>query len=278
MGNKFRTLKHHSNLFACMHVHVEFLGAFKDPKLGPVLVMEKMNENLQQLLERCNDQLSIQEQIHISLEITLGVAFLHQLNPPMVHRDLNDKNVMFTFDGVAKIGDFGQSKLKQQLYLTSAQPGMVSYMPPEALRVEEAKYDESLDIFSLGVLMLEIGTQQPPIVNMVGIGTIPEIKRREKDLQQMSDLHPLKPFILLCLSDDQKQRPKASELEKVLPHLDAVRCALWYCTCMQSRVLYRDTYHITCTEYINHGKDFWVLYMSITHAVCHSLIFKGQHL
>ena len=184
--------------------------------------MEKMKENLRQFLDNHMNKLTIQEQIRISLEIAQGVAFLHQLNPPIVHRDLNDKNVMFTFDGVAKIGDFGQSKLKQQVYLTTAQPGMVSYMAPEALRIEGAKYDESLDIFSLGVLMLQIGTQQPPIVNMVGIGITPEIKRREKDLQQMSDLHPLKPLIMLCLSDDQNQRPKATKLEMILPRLDVV--------------------------------------------------------
>ena len=185
--------------------------------------MERMKENLRQFLDTHFGKLTIQEQIHISLEITLGLAFLHQLTPPMVHRDLNDKNVMFTFDGVVKIGDFGQSRLKKELYLTSDQPGMVPYMPPEALKIEEAKYDESLDIFSLGVLMLEIGTQQPPGLNIVGIGIVSEIKRRGKDLQRMSDLHPLKPFILFCLSDDRKKRPKAALLEMVLPRLEEVR-------------------------------------------------------
>ena len=204
-------------------LHVEFLGAFKDAKLGPILVMERMKENLRQFLDTHTGKLTVQEQICISLEITRGLVFLHQLTPPMVHRDLNDKNVMFTFDGVVKIGDFGQSRLKKELYLTSDQPGMVPYMPPEALKIEEAKYDESLDIFSLGVLMLEIGTQQPPGLNIVGIGIVSEIKRRGKDLQRMSDLHPLKPFILFCLSDDRKKRPKAALLEMVLPRLEEVR-------------------------------------------------------
>ena len=188
--------------------------------------MEKMKENLRQFLERHKGKLAIREQIRISLEITQGVAFLHQLNPPIVHRDLNDKNVMLSFEGVAKIGDFGQSKLKQGLYLTSDKPGMVSFMPPEALGDGNSKYNESLDMFSFGLLMLEIGTQQPPAANILGIGTIPEIKRREKDLQKMGDFHPLKPFILLCLSDDKKQRPKATQMDIVLSRLDVVRCAL----------------------------------------------------
>ena len=203
--------------------HAEFLGAFKDPNLGPILVMERMKENLRQFLDARTGKLTVQEQIRISLEITQGVAFLHQLTPPMVHGDLNDKNVMFTINGVAKIGDFGQSKLKNDFYLRTTAPGMVSFMPPEALKIEEAKYDESLDIFSLGVLMLEIGTQQPPGLNIVGIGIVSEIKRRGKDLQRMSDLHPLKPFILFCLSDDRKKRPKAALLEMVLPRLEEVR-------------------------------------------------------
>ena len=206
---------------------VEFRGAFKDAKLGPVLVMEKMKEDLETFLDRRKENLTVHEQIRISLEITHGVAFLHQLTPPMVHRDLTDKNVMFTFDGVAKIGDFGQSKLKRNLYLTSTQPGAIPFMPPEALQPGKAKYDESLDVFSLGVLMLEIGTQQQPTSGIVGIGTTSEVKRRVKDLGKMSDLHPLKPFILLCLSDDPKKRPKSTELEMVLPKLNKVMCVYW---------------------------------------------------
>ena len=176
-------------------------------------------------MERNRGKLTIQEQIHISLEITQGVAFLHQLNPPMVHRDLNDKNVMFTFDGVAKIGDFGQSRLKQDLHLTSDQPGMVIFMPPEALGDGNSKYDESYDIFSLGMLMLEIATQEQPVPSLTGVGTIPEIKRREKHIQKLGDLHPLKPFIVLCLSDDQKERPKAAEMQMVLGRLEEVECS-----------------------------------------------------
>ena len=211
-------------------LYVEFLGAFKDANLGPLLVMERMKENLRQFLRTHKDKLTVQEQIRISLEITQGVAFLHQLSPPMVHGDLNDKNVMFTFDGVAKLGDFGQSKLRNDVYLRTTAPGMISFMPPEALCPGNAKYDESLDVFSLGVLMLEISTQQQPTSGIVGICITPEVKRRVNDLRKMSDVHPLKPFILLCLSDDQKQRPKSNELEKVLPNLDKVNLM---CVCVR---------------------------------------------
>ena len=191
-----------------------FIGAFNDPRLGPILVMEKMQENLRQLLDKSKKNLRLSKQLRISLEIIRGVAFLHQQTPPLVHRDLNDKNVMFSIEGVIKIGDFGQSKLKKDLYLTSGQPGMVTFMPPEALDVDTSKYSESLDIFSVGVLMLEIGTQQEPLVNLHGIGTIREVNRRERDLKALGEEHPLRPQILLCLKDNPKERPKASDLQR----------------------------------------------------------------
>ena len=221
--------------------------------------MKKMNENLREFLERHKDKLAIPEQICISLGITKGVAFLHQLNPPMVHRDLNDKNIMFSFKGVAKIGDFSQSTLNKDLYLTSLAPGMLSFMPPEALSEGNSKYDESLDMFSLGVLMLEIGTQHQPIQNIVGIGTIPEIKRREKDLQRMSDFHPLKPFILLCLRDDRKQRPKSTEILIVLSRFDVVRCTLCIAVLQCSSLCFCFVYRCSIWNFLHFDTDIFTI-------------------
>ena len=191
-----------------------FVGAFIDPRLGPILVMEKMQENLRQFLDKWKNKLQLPKQLRISLEIVRGLAFLHQQAPPLVHRDLNDKNVMFSFEGVVKIGDFGQSKLKKDLYLTTGQPGMVTFMPPEALAAGKSKYNESLDIFSVGVLMLEIGTQQEPLVDLHGIGILREVERRESDLKILGEDHPLRPLVLLCLKDNPKERPKASDLQR----------------------------------------------------------------
>ena len=191
-----------------------FIGSFTDPRLGLILVMEMMQENLRQFLDKWKKKLRLPKQFRISLEIIRGVAFLHRQTPPLVHRDLNDKDVMFSFEGVVKIGDFGQSKLKKDLYLTTGQPGMVTFMPPEALDVDKSKYNESLDIFSVGVLMLEIGTQQEPLVNLRGIGIIREVKRRERDLKLMGEDHPLRPLVLLCLKNNPKERPTASDLQR----------------------------------------------------------------
>ena len=79
------------------HPHiVGFSGAYYDVRSEePILVMERMKENLRDLLDR-KGQLSFRRQLQICLEIAIGLEFLHNLSPPTVHRDLNDKNVMLS--------------------------------------------------------------------------------------------------------------------------------------------------------------------------------------
>ena len=192
------------------HPHVvDFRGAFYDETTDePLLVMERMRKNLREFLERNRNDLSQQKQLLICLEIARGLRFLHTHTPPIVHRDLTDKNVMLGKDGLVKIGDLGQSRLKANNaeYFSTAQPGAIPFMPPEAMR-KESHYNEKLDIFSFGVLMLEVATQQSPKVDLVGIGRDKEIVRRREDLTKLEEDHPLKPLILSCLEDDPKERP-----------------------------------------------------------------------
>ena len=133
----------------------------------------------------------------------IGLVFLHDREKPIVHRDLNDKNVLLAEDGTVKIADFGQSKLIDkpgQFLMSTQQPGAVAYMPPEALD-DNPRYTPSVDTFSLGVLMLEITTQQPPQVGLTKIGSKPEVLRRANNLKVLSDGHVLKPLIIWCLQE-----------------------------------------------------------------------------
>ena len=139
---------------------VGFIGAFQD-RTGPFLVMEKMAQNLYTFLEANRGTLRLQQQLRLCLDIATGLAFLHSQDPPLMHRDLTARNVLLDESGRAKIGDLGQSKLKTAAHFQTRQPGAVPYMPPEALRTQP-EYNEKVDIFSFGVLMLEIATQTPP--------------------------------------------------------------------------------------------------------------------
>ena len=199
---------------------VKFEGAFYDETTDThVLVMELMTETLQQYLQRNRGQLSRQKQLEICISIVRGLQFLHTHTPPIVHRDLTDKNVLLDANGVVKISDLGQSRLKTAEYFSTGQPGSIPFMSPEAMQ-DPSHYNEKLDVFSLGVLMLEVATQQVPCVNMIGIGRDPELQRRREDLSRLDEDHPLRPVILSCLKDNPKKRP---DIATVLTQLLAVK-------------------------------------------------------
>ena len=188
---------------------VRFIGAYWDQEAKePLLVMEAAIANLREFLERNKAHLGVEKQLAISSSMTEGLRFLHEREKPIIHRDLKPENVLVCEDGTVKIGDLGQSKLldQPQSYMKTTQPGTLGYMPPEVLK-KKPSYTSKVDVFSLGAVMLEVCTQSPPSLSLEGIGTVPEVERREDDLTLLEDTHPLKPLIIWCLQDSHKSRP-----------------------------------------------------------------------
>ena len=140
-----------------------FLGlCFLPPATLPVLVMERLEGSLDDLLETTpNIPLALKRSI--LEDISRGLLFLHRRDPPIIHRDLTAKNVLLTSSFAAKITDLGNSRIVNlqpgQLARTLSRiPGTLAYMPPEALSMA-SRYGPSLDIFSFGHLGLFTGVQ-----------------------------------------------------------------------------------------------------------------------
>ena len=220
------------------HPHVvRFLGAYRDAN-GPFLVMAKLTQNLREFLAENKGKLRLQKQLQLCLDIATGLRYLHTQETPLVHRDLNDKNILLDEDGKASIADLGQSKLKNRPheYFDSQAPGAMVFMPPEALS-PNPHYNEKVDIFSFGVLMLKIAT------GLEGIGKDPERERRKEDLDHLPESHPLKLLILRCLENDPNDRPCIKELYKQLAKVCIRSCnCQWTCMCV---CMYRKIYICT---------------------------------
>lgn len=107
-----------------------------------------------------NGQLSIDNCIDHAIQVAQGLQKAHEHG--IVHRDIKAANVMITSDGIAKIVDFGLAKLSGQTVLTKAGTtvGTAAYMSPEQARGEPV--DHRTDIWSLGVVLYEMVTGQPP--------------------------------------------------------------------------------------------------------------------
>ena len=104
--------------------------------------------------------LTLDEALGLAIQVAEGLAKAHVAG--MVHRDIKPANIMVTSDGIAKILDFGLAKLAGQTKVTRTgmTVGTVTYMSPEQACGEPA--DARSDIFSLGAVLYEMLTGQPP--------------------------------------------------------------------------------------------------------------------
>lgn len=197
-------------LQALSHHHVlSMKGAFYSEALqGLLVVLEGARKSLRSFLISGHDEVSYETQLQLSLGLILGVDFLHSCNPPATHGNLNDETVVLTEEDVLKI-DLGESIL--HVDHANMSPEVLRYLPPEAFTHTYAA-QVATDVFSLGVLLLQIATQRAPSVERDRAGLIPELDRRMDDLEKLDDRHPLKPIILQCLQQYPRDRPSVALL------------------------------------------------------------------
>ena len=224
-SRRLQQFSHECNLLKSMdHLNVvKFIGAYYDEQTQePVLVMELMERHLRQYLNKAKGHMSVIEQCKICKDIASALVYLHLQDPPIAHCNVTCGNILLSADGLTKLAGFGSAQRKPACgYFDTKAPGAVVYMPPEALQYQPA-YDEKIDVFSLGVVMVEVAsTQSPPSVGWSNIGKVKEIVRRQSDLSKIAEDHPLEPIILRCLQDNPRDRPNSAavlkELQKVSP-------------------------------------------------------------
>ena len=211
---------------------VQYLATCYDPDTRlPVLLMELCDESLTAFLERSPGPLSYHIELNICHDIALALVYLHSNG--LIHRDLTGNNVLMITGPRAKITDFGMSKLASvnpRMTALTLCPGNLLYMSPEAL--DEAKtYTAKLDVFSFGVIAIQILTRQFPNptdrfrsvysseFNEEIRRVVPETERREAHLKLIPDTHSLKPLALQCLKMKERQRPSAVQLSERLSEL-----------------------------------------------------------
>ena len=199
---------------------VQFMGVcFLEPSAHPLLVMEKLDASLDEVLEK-HAGIPYPLILSILLDITSGLFYLHEFTPPIVHRDLTARNVLLKYPTLqAKIADLGNAMMvdPSKLRMLSKAPGTTSYMPPEALQ-EVPKYDTQLDVFSFGHLTLFALTEEFPTVTpntyndpkTRELRARTEVQRREKHIEKLverlTDDHNITRLTIRCLHNLPEER------------------------------------------------------------------------
>ncbi|MFA6409929.1 MAG: protein kinase, partial [Gammaproteobacteria bacterium] len=194
---------------------IRFLGLCQNP---PSLVMEYMQLGSLDKVLASDIPLTWALRLKIAYDIIKGLAYLHNLPNPIIHRDLKSPNILLSRNFRAVITDFGistaQALIRATTY-TNGGGGTMAWMAPEQINNPNPNIDTSSkksDIYSFGMICWEIATRQLPgctpfiIIQQATNGTRPKIP--EGTPPKFSEI------ITRCWAQDPNARPEAQALVK----------------------------------------------------------------
>ncbi|XP_074319574.1 putative kinase-like protein TMKL1 [Silene latifolia] len=210
---------------------VHSIGLVRHPNLVPLQAFymgprgEKLlvypyfvHGNLAQFIKDGNSESHKWDVIYnIALGLVKGLAYLHSgLHKPMIHGNLKSKNILLTPDFQPYISDYGLHLLLnptagQEMLETSANQG---YKAPELIKIKDSC--ESTDIYSLGIVLLELLTGREPVNDNSSDSQeiyLPNVIRKAILDHRIKDMYH--PDIVLNLTDKQRHRTEDRALKLV---------------------------------------------------------------
>jgi eukaryotic-like serine/threonine-protein kinase len=142
------------------HPHVVTVLDTGEDDGNPFIVSRYMpGGDVQSLLSAAGGRLEVPRAVDIAADVTRALEHAHSRG--IVHRDLKPANVWIDDDGRARLGDFGLATTEARARVSGGTlVGTVAYLPPEQA-LGEAATPQS-DLYSLGALLYEMLTGQPP--------------------------------------------------------------------------------------------------------------------
>ncbi|XP_020394539.1 proline-rich receptor-like protein kinase PERK1 isoform X1 [Zea mays] len=131
-----------------------------------LLVYEFVPNNTLEFHLHGNDRPTMEwpTRLKIALGAAKGLAYLHEdCHPKIIHRDIKASNILLDFKFEAMVADFGLAKFTtdNNTHVSTRVMGTFGYLAPEY--AASGKLTEKSDVFSFGVMLLELITGRRPI-------------------------------------------------------------------------------------------------------------------
>ncbi|GAA6231045.1 serine/threonine-protein kinase PAK 6-like isoform X1 [Lates japonicus] len=153
-----------------------------------------------------------EEQIATVCEGVLqALTYLHSQG--VIHRDIKSDSILLTLDGRIKLSDFGFcAQISKDVPKRKSLVGTPYWMAPEV--ISKAPYGTEVDIWSLGIMVVEMVDGEPPYFSDTPITAMKKLRDEAapsvKNIQRVSPV--LKDFLGCMLTRDTVQRSSAGDL------------------------------------------------------------------
>ncbi|XP_023593334.1 serine/threonine-protein kinase PAK 5 [Trichechus manatus latirostris] len=147
----------------------------------------------------------------VCLSVLRALSYLHHQG--VIHRDIKSDSILLTSDGRIKLSDFGFcAQVSKEVPKRKSLVGTPYWMAPEV--ISRLPYGTEVDIWSLGIMVIEMIDGEPPYFNEPPLQAMQRIRDslppRVKDLHKFSSV--LRGFLDLMLVREPSQRATAQEL------------------------------------------------------------------
>ncbi|KFP65345.1 Serine/threonine-protein kinase PAK 7, partial [Cariama cristata] len=147
----------------------------------------------------------------VCLSVLRALSYLH--NQGVIHRDIKSDSILLTSDGRIKLSDFGFcAQVSKEVPRRKSLVGTPYWMAPE--EISRLPYGTEVDIWSLGIMVIEMIDGEPPYFNEPPLQAMRRIRDnlppRVKDMHKVSSV--LRGFLDSMLVREPSQRATAQEL------------------------------------------------------------------